>query len=95
MTTENAGDDSWDDGDENEDAGEPDPLRAQIVDKLVPNEDRNLGDASEQSPRRRPSEETGLVSDGGNERSGTIDVGRGEHRSEAQKSGGKVETWLG
>ena len=96
MTTENAGDDSWDDDEENEEGVEPDqpdPLRAQIVDKLVPNEDRNLGDASEQSPRRRPSEETGLVPDGGNERSGsggTISVGRGEHENEAQRRGSKV-----
>ena len=100
VTTENAGDDSWDDDDDegNEDGGEPDLLRTQNVDKLVPNEDRNLGDASEQSPRRRPSGETGLVSDGGNERSGsggTISVGRGEHQREAQRGDGKVGTWLG
>ena len=94
MTTENAGDDSWDDDEEeNEEGVEPDPLRAQNVDKLVPNEDQNLGDASEQSPRRRPSGETRRVSDGGNERSGsggTISVGRGEHENEAQRRGSKV-----
>ena len=102
MTTENAGDDSWDDDEENEEGVEPDqpdPLRAQIIDKLVPNEDRNLGDASQQSPRRRSSGETRLVSDGGNERSGssggTISVGRSEHQSEAERRGSKVGTWLG
>ena len=98
MTTENAGDDSWDDDEENEDGGEPDLLRTQNVDKLVPNEDRNLGDAPQQSPRRRPSGETCLVSDGGNERSGsdgTISVERGKHQSEAQRGDGKVGIWLG
>ena len=93
MTIENAGEDSWDD-EENEDGGEPDPLRTQNADKLVPNEDRNLGETShQQSPRRRPSGETRLVSDdGGNERSGTISIGPGEHQSEAQRKGDKVGT---
>ena len=107
VTTENAPEDSsWDDDDGGEEGVEPDPRLRRQSDNfsspaaaggaMLPNDDRNLGEASQQSTRRRwrrPSEETHLVlgdersGDGG---SGMISIGRVD-QSEGQIEGEKVE----